>query len=455
MNRQTGAAVAFEAYLPATLPEGGMLVLLGVLVAVTLWLCWRQPTLVFLIALASIALRPQLLWGGPRVSWEWGLHQTLIVLALLVNAMRYGVRLQINWPIAAMLVVLVLASTLGDAHPKLDWLLILESVVMLALPFSFTQVVLEPGSRRKFSTVIVLLPFFSVLLGGILHLAEIQYVFSYEAWMGEHYRLPGAAGQAAVFATLAFAGFVVAVHESTRPRRPFAAQFAVVNLILVILSGTRMAIFASVVFLAGYAAVSATFREQLQRHRAKLLLGVALVVGTLVLYASTLQNRMFGTEGEEIIRMSGRDNIWPFFYDEFLLSPLFGRGFGSGFVAATPWFGWQLPTPHNEYLHLLVVGGAVGFVVCMLAIILWYRQLMATVSLNDRDFLVALCPALLAYACTDNILFYTSALPLYTYFGVLMTRPAPPWVDRPVDVEGIPLQPDPPADAVSGTARVR
>jgi O-antigen ligase len=451
----TPAAIGADRMNPAgfVMPDAGALALLGVLGIGVLGLGWRKPTWLFLIALASLAIRPQLLWGGPALGWKWGVHQSVIILALAMCALRYGVRTNINWPIAALLAVLALGLALGDGHPKLDWLLMLESLVMLALPFSFTQVVLEPGTRRSFSTVIVLTPFLSVALGGVLHLAGIRNVFDYQAWMGEYYRLEGATGHPAVFATLAFTGFIVAVHESTRPRRPFAAHFAVINLILVILSGTRMAILASAVFLVGYTSISETFREQLGRHRGKLLVGAALVAATVVIYASTLQNRMVAGDGA--IEMSGRDALWPFFYEEFLLSPLFGRGFGSGFIAGEDWFSWGFSIPHNEYLHLLVVGGAVGFILCAAAIVLWYRSLMLAVSLNDREFLTALIPALLVYAVTDNVLIYTSALGLYAYLGVLMTRPAPPWVDQPVDLDGVPLEPDALEEATAGPSATR
>ncbi len=56
-------------------------------------------------------------------------------------------------------------------------------------------------------------------------------------------------------------------------------------------------------------------------------------------------------------------------------------------------------------------------------LVLWYRQLLAVASPNDREFLLALLPALLVYALTDNVLIYSSALAIYAYLGVVLTLP--------------------------------
>ena len=71
------------------------------------------------------------------------------------------------------------------------------------------------------------------------------------------------------------------------------------------------------------------------------------------------------------------------------------------------------------------MGGVVGFVLIAGGIILWYRQFLRVASPNDREFLLALLPALGAYAATDNVLIYPSALAVYVYLGVVLTLPSP------------------------------
>jgi hypothetical protein len=143
----------------------------GVLLVLVLWLVWRRPTLVLMIALASLALRPQLLWGGPEIGYAWGLHHTLIVLGLAANALRHGIRLHGGWPVAALLATFVLGLALGDLHPKLTLPFMLMSLGILVLPFTFTQVVLAPGSRRAYALVIMITPLLSVVLGVLLQLS--------------------------------------------------------------------------------------------------------------------------------------------------------------------------------------------------------------------------------------------------------------------------------------------
>jgi O-antigen ligase len=398
------------------LPPAVPLAIGGALLALLAWLSWRRPTWLFLLALASLAIRPQLLWGGPPVGYEWGLHQTFFAFALLVSATRYGVHRTVPWPILALVAVFVLNPLLGNLHRDVSVALMLVSLALFALPFAFTQVILAPGSRRMLALTIAVTPLLSVALGGLLQAADLRAVF--------RYRLEGATGNAAVFGMLAFAGFAVALHEWTRPGRRYAIYLATLNLALVILSGTRMAIFASAVFVGTYAALSEALRQQLKQQRRTALAGVGLLAAILVAYWPTLIGRIFADDGETL-ELSGRDELWSFYWQEFLFSPWFGRGLGAGVVAAEKWYGFALSTPHNEYLHLLVIGGVVGFVLIAGAILLWYRQLLRVASPNDREFLLALAPALAAYAVTDNILTYSSALALYAYLGMVLTLPSP------------------------------
>jgi len=413
------------------------------LLALALWLAWRRPTWLLMLALASLALRPELLWGGPKIGYEWGLHHTLIVLGLAANALRYGIRLQGGWPLLALLVTFLLGLAFGDLHPKLTLPFMLMSLAILALPFTFTQVVLAPGSRRTYALVIMATPLLGVALGGLLQLAGIYEMLNLKAWTGNTFRLAGATGNAAVFAVLAFAGFAVALHEATRPGRSYAAPFAALNLALVILSGTRMGIFASGVFLAAYIALSEDLRALLRRHRNRAFVGSSLVTVALIAYLPTLEARMF--QGGDI-QLSSRGEIWSFYFGEFLLSPIFGRGFGAGFIAAEGWLDATFPAAHNEYIHLLVIGGVAGFALLSGAIIMWYRQILQVASPNDGPFLLALGPALLACAITDNVLIHFSALAVYAYFSVLLTRPA-------FLATGLPIEVAVPLDDLSGTGR--
>ena len=381
-----------------------------------LWLSWRLPTGLLVLALAALAIRPQIYFGAPDVGIGWGLHQTLLLVALLVNAAKHGVRKTINWPILALAAVFALNLAFSDLDPKVKPLLMASAFGVLALPWAFTQVVLAPGSRRVLALTIASLAILSVAIEAVLALQGTREFFEW--------RLQGMTGNAAVFALLAFTGFAVALHESTRRGRPFLGVLAAVNLALVVLSATRMAIFTSGLFLAVYLLASPALREQWRNRWIEAAVGAGLVLAAAWYYWPMLRRRAFESRGDGI-RLSGRDEIWPFYYDQFLMSPIFGRGLGAGFVAALHWLNFSVPTPHNEYLHLLVVGGVVGAAACFVAIFLWVRQLWRTVPASDRSFLIALLPALAAYAVIDNVLIYATGLALFAYLGVLLTRSAP------------------------------
>src|SRR5687768_7956197 len=85
-------------------------------VALALWVAWRRPALMLAPALAALAVRPQLLWGDRNVGYEWGLHQTLLVIGLAINALHFGLRQSINSPILALTVVLGLNLLFGHLH---------------------------------------------------------------------------------------------------------------------------------------------------------------------------------------------------------------------------------------------------------------------------------------------------------------------------------------------------
>ena len=131
-------------------------------------------------------------------------------------------RRQVNWPVAALLAVLVLSPALGDLHPKLSPLLMLEGFAVLALPFAFTSVVLAPGSRRGYAALIAALPLLSALFGVLMGLAEPTPSWGFEGSFEGVYRFGGALDNPEAFALLAFAGLAVALQEMTRPGRPYA-----------------------------------------------------------------------------------------------------------------------------------------------------------------------------------------------------------------------------------------
>jgi O-antigen ligase len=306
-------------------------------------------------------------------------------------------------------------------------------------------VILAPAARGVCTLVIALTPLLSVAIGALIQAAGIHTMFA-----DVHDRLEGATGNAGVFGALAFAGFAVALHESTvRPQgRSWMGALASVNLVLVILSGTRTSMLASAVLLLAYVLTSEQFRARLRRSRALALFAICLIGTAVTAYAPTLYGR--------VLDSLGRSGIWQRFYDEFWRSPIFGRGIGSAFITRKP-LELLYAAPHNEYLHLLVVGGALGFVLCMTAIILWYSDILRNASPNDRKFLLSVAAALAIYALADNILVYPTALGLFVYLGVIgQPKDASSAIETAATrAAGSAPEADAPAGAGRGVASVR
>jgi hypothetical protein len=115
------------------------------------------------LGLLTVAVRPELLIGGTIGQADWGIPRTLLVLALIAHALCYGLRGGINWPIAALILVLIQSLLLGHVQPNLTPILMLEGLAVLALPFAFTSVAQGPDSRPSIGLLIALLPLLSAV----------------------------------------------------------------------------------------------------------------------------------------------------------------------------------------------------------------------------------------------------------------------------------------------------
>lgn len=393
------------------------MIIVGLLCALALlWIAYHAPSAFFLAVLASFAIglswllddhlsRAQLAWVDPA-------HKSLLVIALIAHALRYGVRAEPpSWPVLAVALLLLQTMVLAGPDPALAPHQIVLAAFGLALPWLLVHMVLAPGTRDRSARMIMLLP---VLCLGIGVITDLLGLFSAHV---DGVRLQGATNSG-WFGFLAFVGFAVATHEAVRTSRPQLAGLAVLNLSLVILSGGRMAMIASVVHALAYGLASRDAWARLRRFAPALVLGGALVVLVFVLYLPLLEDRSLRGGGTEL-NLSGRDDLWSGYLQMFAESPLFGHGLGA---TAT---GSYFQLPHNEYLRLLVEGGAIGFVLFAGALVLWGRAMLTCVHAIERPFLIALFLALGVYAVTDNVLIMSPAMVAFAYLAVVLSEPGP------------------------------
>jgi len=384
----------------------------GVALAVVAWLGLRRPTILAWAVLASFAVGPQWILAGrvaPELLAAATPAQMLLLLgALLASGARYGFRLDpLNWPLLAVLWLLVQSLILAKLDPAITPLALLAATLGFALPFCLIHVALQPGSRAHYALLIALLPAFSVALGTALDLLEAHTLFSGSE--GRGLRLRGASN-AGWLAFISFVGFAVAFHEAVRRRRVDFAGLAALNVLVTILSGGRMGLIACGILFVTYAVLTPALRTMAS------LLGVIAVIGTAaVLPALNLELPIheLAQHPERLLDLNGRDRLWLSYLDEVGANPMFGQGLGAAER------GRYHDLPHNEYLRLLVDGGLVGTMLYAGAVLLWGRSVLRLIRPGERSFVCALFLALGVFALTDNILLMPAGLLPFLYLAVM------------------------------------
>lgn len=396
---------------------------------------WRWPLVGMTVAILSLGidLTQFSIHGGTPLAF--GPRQTLVALALIVCALKFGVRREINWPLLAFGAIFVINLVISDLHPHLNFGLMAACLAVVVLPWCTTQVILPAGTRRHFGLMVALAAPFSVLASGAFDLLGAdgayrlpRFILGWlgpligDAGLGKTYlRLQGASGNPAELAMLAFAGLAASLNEWTRIRARHFAALAALNIGIVLLSGTRGALVAALVLILLVICLSPATRALLRAHRREVFAGLLLLVLLVILYLPNLERRLLDPSGA--VALSDRNYVWAFYWQEFLMAPWFGRGIGAGFVSLGDYIQRRHDTPHNDLLHLLVSGGIVGLLIAAPALILWFRNLFRAASADDRRFLVALMPATLAFSLTWDLLIFPHTLALFVYLSALLIKP--------------------------------
>jgi O-antigen ligase len=376
------------------------------------WLGLRRPTVLVWIVLATFAVGPQWLLAGqvsPQLLAGAVPAQMLLLLgALLASGARYGFRLDVvNWPLLAVLWLLAQSLVLAKLDPAITPLALLTATLGFALPWCLIHVALQPGSRAHYALLIVLLPALCAAIGWELDLVEARDLFS--GSKGRGVRLRGASNPGWL-AFLSFIGFAVALHEAVRRHRLDFAGLALLNLLITLLSGGRMALIACGVLSVTYVLLTPALRTTTA------LVGLIAAIGmgaVLLVVDLQLPIHELAQDPERLLDPNGRDRIWQGYLDEARADPVFGQGLG----AAEPATYNRLP--HNEYLRLLVDGGVVGLILYVVAVLAWGRRVLGLIRPDERGFVWALFLALGVYALTDNVLLMPPGLIPFLYLAVM------------------------------------
>ena len=383
------------AYGPGSLLAIGLLVLWGIAAL-------EAPSALLVVSVLSLAVSPRYVVGLGAQPVLFGLELTgLHNLFILVNAVPFIARRPLrrlwNPVVGSYLVLLLMTFTVSTPHARLTALQPFRSFAALSLGPALFREPFDARLSRNLIGAIALLAPLSVALGCLLHVLDVYSVYRAEytgAW-----RLRGAT----IPAHLALFGLVgTMVSFAASRKRPAYAYLAILNAVIVILTGTRGSTLAVIIVLAGYLWTqlgSLTRRHPGSRNYVRVTLAVVSVA--FVLYLPNLAARFTGNPGEPDFNTSMRLIGWTFFWEEAQSNLVFGQGLGAATVAndgQVPFF----RVPHNEYLRILVDGGIVGLILVAGAYVAVFLQLSRGIQYPWKRLFVGCVAAFALVAVVDN-----------------------------------------------------
>jgi len=369
------------------------------------------PTTVLTIAVVSLTFSPENLMIFDRLNLPMNVgavHKFLVLLATVPMVLRYGVNWRINGPLIAILLLLATSLVFGDVHPALTQFQIVKSLIALLIPWLFLSVKFNDKTADALLIGIALMPTISVLaaipvemIGALNRIGEPLTMIAVDYTGGA--RLTGM-NFPAFLAFFGYVSFLVCLHKVVIENRRGFIFLALVNLAMIILSGTRMPSLLAVL-LAGLMIFFAS--KETLKGAAKInlfLLGLVFVSVVMVFYWPQLEARMFAQTSDSAVNLSGRDEIWSYFLAAFYESPVFGKGVGAGVVLLEDVVIYSSHAAHNEYLRLLVDGGVVGLLLYIGGVVVHMAIIAKHLTRDEKVLIFGFFFLLAIYSLTDNAL---------------------------------------------------
>jgi len=403
--------VSLFAVLAVAAPDS--LFLLGqVAVVVTVGLlAFVFPTTVLTIAVVSLTFSPENLMVFDRLNLPMNVgavHKFLVLIATIPMVLRYGVNWRINGPLIAILLFLATSLVFGDVHPALTQFQIVKSLIALLIPWLFLSVKFDDKTADALLLGIALMPIISILASipvemmGILNKVGEPFTMIAVDYTGAA-RLMGM-NFPAFLAFFGYVSFLVCLHKVVIENRRGFIFLLLLNLALIIFSGTRMPSLLAVM-LAGLMIFFASKETLKGASKVNLfLLGLVFVSVVMVFYWPQLEARMFAQTSDSAVNLSGRDEIWSYFLAAFYESPVFGKGVGAGVVLLEDVIIYSSHAAHNEYLRLLVDGGVVGLLLYIGGVVIHLAINAKHLTRDEKVLIFGFFFLLAIYSLTDNAL---------------------------------------------------
>jgi teichuronic acid biosynthesis protein TuaE len=350
-------------------------------------------------------------------------EKLMVMLCLVPVLVARGLRdRRIPHPVIAYTAVFVFTFTLAHRDLNLDTQKAIFAFVTYNVGWMAASTRWTRAEATKLATAIALVAPLSVVEGALLQVAG-QTTLVIPEYTGVH-RLQGATIPAflALLGAASAAGAVVLVHLGLH-RRGYV--LAAANVVIVALSGTRGGLIATILLLSPLAwRFVRRPGSRMTTPLLRALVGVSVLIAAAVAYAPVVIARTFNSTATPGggINTSGRNSAWSYFLQRASASRIFGLGLGSGPLlageATIQRLQGDFQAQHNEYLHLYVEGGVVGFVLVLGAIVLFLSVIWRGVPDRCRPDVAALFAAFAFYSFVDNtVTTYLFFLP----FGLVLS----------------------------------
>jgi O-antigen ligase len=237
----------------------------------------------------------------------------------------------------------------------------------------------------------------------------------------------------AFLAVFGYVSFLVCVYKVIVEKRRGFIFLLLLNLALIIFSGTRMPSLLAVM-LAGLMIFFASKDTLKGASKVNLLLlGLIFVSIVMAFYWPQLEARMFAKTSDSAVNLSGRDEIWSYFLAAFYESPVFGKGVGAGVVLLDDVVIYSSHAAHNEYLRLLVDGGVVGLLLYIGGIVTQLAIEAKHLTRDEKVLIFGFFGLLAIYSLTDNTLTAPPTLVMGLVLAIFLQKARRKHADRTVD----------------------
>ncbi len=319
-------------------------------------------------------------------------------LALLVTALfaglTYGLSKKRLRVLAIFSICTFFSAALASTSVEVNTRLLFVSYFSISTAFILFSTAPSRSELSKILSCIAWLPVFAVVISSLWKLTFGISIFRTE-YTGD-VRLSGGLVPAhlamlCVTSLMAITYKKVTFHRNLQP-----LLYGV--LVILLLTGTRGAILASLIVLAPLWQYPKTIK-----HWVATFIAVAGIIFAVMWAGGGIYSRSVSELSGETFNTSGRTIAWAYFVEENKDTPLFGKGLGAvtELTAAEPGNNLSFfKTPHNEYIRYYVDLGILFGAIFLISLIMF----LATPPTGPRKYAGWTVLAFSVYSITDNTL---------------------------------------------------